>query len=120
MTINSEQNRAPRRSRKYWKSHVESWQASGGTQSHYCRQHNLSERLFSLWKNKFIKEQSSSEEDVAFIPVVTDEDKSAPELSLEPHQFRVVLPNGICLEVPSTSSGAQVAELTRHLVPLSC
>ena len=45
----------PQKGRAYWLEHVNTWKASGGKQNDYCREHHLSERLFSLWKNKFIK-----------------------------------------------------------------
>ena len=106
--------------RDYWQHHVKAWEASGGTQSSYCRQYNLSERLFSLWKNKFIKEQSHvppSKPDVNFVPVVA---KQNTRCESSDNSVAITLPNGIRLDVMSTSSGANIAELAKHLVALSC
>lgn len=108
----------PHKGRDYWQQHISTWEADGGTQSNYCRQHKLSERLFSLWKNKFIKEQRvEMDEKVEFVAVQTSK-KAAPAINHD--GVTIALPNGIRLDVPSCSSGAAIAELASHLVSLSC
>lgn len=109
---------APHKGRDYWRNHVNTWEASGGTQSNYCREHQLSERLFSLWKNKFIKEQSPDPEpEVNFVPVIATHNTTSAN---NDSRVTITLPNGIRLDVMSTSSGATIAELAKHLVALSC
>ena len=39
--------------RRFWKKHVENWQASELIQSEYCRHHNLKVHRFIYWKKKF-------------------------------------------------------------------
>ena len=39
--------------RRYWKEHLDAWQASGLTQVAYCRQHDLSRFRFQYWKKRF-------------------------------------------------------------------
>ena len=108
----------PQRGRAYWHEHINAWRAAGGTQSDYCREHDLSERLFSLWKNKFLKEQERAKpSDIDFLPVMT-RPRATPKATAEPIGIR--LPNGLHLQVPAALPGASVAELVRHLVSLSC
>jgi hypothetical protein len=39
--------------RRYWKQHLDEWQASGLTQVVYCRQNSLSRFQFQYWKKRF-------------------------------------------------------------------
>jgi hypothetical protein len=111
----------PHKGRDYWYNHIKAWEDDGGTQSNYCRQHKLSERLFSLWKNKFIKEQSPAlETPVDFVPLRKKEAIQPAVSNGSVAIAAITLPNGIRLDVPLTSSGADIAELAKHLVPLSC
>ena len=112
----AESTQRPRKGRAYWLEQVKAWEASGGTQSDYCRKHQLSERLFSLWKNKFTKEQHSSEvSSTDFLPVIT-----TPEKTTRVEYIGIILPNGIELQVPPSSLSASIADLAKDLVSLSC
>ncbi len=42
-----------------WQNHVKQWSTSGKSQAEYCRQHNLSIRLFGYYKRKFLKTKDS-------------------------------------------------------------
>lgn len=64
-----------RRSRAFWQRHVEDWQTKGGPQSDYRREHKISERLFSIWKNKFAKKAPPEEDSVTFMPMLTNDQK---------------------------------------------
>jgi hypothetical protein len=39
--------------RRYWREHLDAWQASGLTQVAYCRQLGLSRFQFQYWKRRF-------------------------------------------------------------------
>ncbi|EKD83058.1 MAG: hypothetical protein ACD_39C00912G0003 [uncultured bacterium] len=41
-----------------WKQHIESWQASGMSQTGYCRQYNLHEKSFGYWLRKYRRANS--------------------------------------------------------------
>ena len=44
--------------RRYWRKHLDAWQASGLTQVEYCRQHDLSRFRFQYWKKRFQESDS--------------------------------------------------------------
>lgn len=44
---------ALREKRRYWKSHIEAWKASGLKQSRYCRRHGLKLHQFVYWRKKY-------------------------------------------------------------------
>lgn len=110
-----------RRSRAFWQHHVKQWQTKGGPQSDYCRQHQISERLFSIWKNKFAKE-ITPQDDVAFIPVVTEDKRHtlATLPAVEAKAISIHLPNGISVEASLPSSGQSLSDLIQSLVPIPC
>lgn len=109
-----------RRGRTFWQGHVDAWQSFGGSQSDYCRQNQLSERLFSIWKNKFTKEAATqpTEDKVEFMPVSI----GSPNESAAPgaESVSIHLPNGIYLQASLSSSGQHLAELVKNLVPIPC
>lgn len=39
--------------RRFWKQHIECWQASELNQAEYCRKHHLKVHRFVYWKKKF-------------------------------------------------------------------
>ena len=41
--------------RQYWKEQIESWQASGLSQSEFCQRHNLKLHRFVYWRKRFIR-----------------------------------------------------------------
>ncbi len=44
-----------RRTATEWKHHLDAWKRSGLSQTEYCRQHDLNNKVFSLWKGKLAK-----------------------------------------------------------------
>jgi hypothetical protein len=50
--------------RSFWKQHIDSWQATGLTQTEYCRRHDLKHHQLVYWKKRFLK----SETNVSFVP----------------------------------------------------
>jgi hypothetical protein len=111
-----------RRGRAFWQAHVEAWQRLGGSQGDYCRKHQIAERLFSIWKNKLKKESSVQDADTAtsvdFIPVSIS--SPSPANAPEPEAVSIHLPNGIYLQASLSSSGQDLAELVKNLVPIPC
>ena len=57
-----------RRKQKYqfWKKHHELWQASGMTQSEYCRHHHLTFKTFNNWIHKTQAPQTGL---IKFMPI---------------------------------------------------
>jgi hypothetical protein len=51
--------------RDLWKRHIESWEASGLSQSEYCRCHNLSYHRFIYWKKRFVPAETATK----FVPL---------------------------------------------------
>ena len=49
----AERQAALREKRRYWKSHIEAWKASGLKQSRYCRRHDLKLHQFVYWRKKY-------------------------------------------------------------------
>jgi hypothetical protein len=41
-----------RENRQKWANHIESWKESGKSQAQYCRENELSPKLFYYWKRK--------------------------------------------------------------------
>ncbi|MFO8083785.1 MAG: hypothetical protein R6U27_05645 [Desulfobacterales bacterium] len=41
--------------RRWWKEHVDTWSASGKTQTAYCRENDLSYSRFQYWKKRLIQ-----------------------------------------------------------------
>lgn len=54
-----------------WKAHIKVWQQSGGSQVEYCGQHDLSDKVFSLWKRRF--QEAASEDSVPAATPAQDE-----------------------------------------------
>lgn len=48
----------------YWQQHLDAQLSSGLKQSAYCREHNISDKYFSAWKNKLRKTASKTSDDV--------------------------------------------------------
>ena len=84
-----------------WKAHIEAWQQSGGTQADYCRKHGLTDKVFSLWKRRFQRENVIDASDPTrskpkatdFVPIKV--------VSQSPSQDQILLrlPNGIELQL---------------------
>ncbi len=108
-----------RRSRAFWQHHVKQWQTKGTLQSEYCREHQISERLFSIWKNKFAKEIEAPN-NADFMPVVTEDQSPVPSVSPKAEVISIHLPNGISIQTPLSSSEQSLSELVQSLVPISC
>ena len=84
-----------------WKAHIESWQQTGGTQADYCRKHGLTDKVFSLWKRRFQRENVIDASDPTrskpkatdFVPI------KVVSRSTDQDQILLRLPNGIELQL---------------------
>ena len=44
---------------RFWKAHIDAWQAGNHKQSQYCRDHQLKPHRFIYWKKKFAPAKAS-------------------------------------------------------------
>jgi hypothetical protein len=116
------------RTRAMWQSHIIAQQASGKTQVAYCREYQLNEQYFSIWKRKLRGESSAVSavpEAPALIPVSVQSDfrQSLPGFpqagSGEPYTLRITLCNGIGVECVMPSVQALLPVLSQ-LAQLPC
>jgi len=115
------------RTRAKWQDHIIAQQASGKTQVAYCREHQLNEQYFSIWKRKLRSELpvSATPEVPALIPVSIKSDFRqgasgfAQTGSGEPYTLRVTLCNGIAVECVMPTVQALLPVLS-HLAQLPC
>lgn len=97
--------RRTRLTQAQWKAHIEAWQHSGGTQAAYCREHDLTDKVFSLWKRRFQKQNAlgvpipdnpkSSSSD--FVPVKITRQSSGQD------QILLRLPSGIEMQLTTAA-----------------
>ena len=66
--------------RRYWERHIQSWRASGLSQTEYQRRHNLSKWQFVYWKKKLDRPVSSAE--VSLVPISLPQFMPTAPLSL--------------------------------------
>jgi len=117
------------RTRAKWQDHIIAQQASGKTQVAYCREHQLNEQYFSIWKRKLRGELSAVTatlpEAPALIPVSVQSDFRQslsgfpPAGSGEPYTLRITLCNGIGVECVMPSVQALLPVLSQ-LAQLPC
>ena len=69
--------RDPQRER-FWRTTVQSWQASGQSIRSFCRQHRLAETAFHFWRKELRRRQAEGQP--AFVPVTV---LPAPTATLE-------------------------------------
>ena len=72
--------------RRYWRHHLDAWEASGLTQTEYCRQNDLIRHRFQYWKKRF----RSSESSTAFIEIPVP---SGLYSEKSPHPLRLIVGN---------------------------
>jgi len=116
------QNRNTNRSSKarvHWQHHIEAQAASGLTQSAYCREHQLNNKYFSLWKRKLRKAAS----DVQMIPTVVKTEAAAKKMpsdgSTNSGLLKLTFPTGVILEFAAPNESTFLS-LRTHLAQLPC
>jgi hypothetical protein len=93
---------------RYWKGHIEAWQASGDTQSEYCRQHELKLKAFAYWKRKF--DESPAKAVFHPVRIVAGEaiEKTSPSLSL-------MIGSRYCIEIRDGFNPATLRQIVETL-----
>ena len=71
--------------RRFWKRHIDDWQASDLSQVEYCRQHHLIVHRFTYWKQKFTSGPAPSFIELKLPPV------PSPQISSSASPLRVVV-----------------------------
>jgi hypothetical protein len=66
---------------RFWHKHIQQWQRSGGTQSQYCREHDLSIAAFHWWRRKLTHRHAgvASQKRAPTEPVTTFTEIRLPE-----------------------------------------
>ena len=120
-----------RSSRFRWQQHIDAQVVSGLSQAAYCREHQLKEKYFSLWKGKLRKATISvaaSVTDIDLIPVVvknthnTSAECSAPITSVSPSiysEIKLTFPNGVAMELRLPNETVLLPLITQ-LIQLPC
>ena len=103
---------------RFWRKHIQQWQRSGGTQSQYCQEHDLSVSAFHWWQRK-LRERNpgvDSPQPVSPVPVATFTELRIPagDTAAGPYAYEIVLPNGIQVRLRPNFE----AEATARLVSL--
>ena len=86
-----------RRTREEWITILDQYRQSNGTQSAFCREHNLSLTTFNKWVHR-LKTESASVSEPAFVAVTTDQTVDAQPQSSKLHVC-LTLGNGAVLEL---------------------
>ena len=84
--------------RRYWERHIQSWRASGLSQTEYQRQHKLPQWQFFYWKKKLDRPAPSNE--VSLVPIPLPGARSEAPLSLIVNdRYRIEISEGFQPEV---------------------
>jgi hypothetical protein len=92
----------PEQRRQFWKEHLDLWQREGGSQSAYCRQHDLKLHQFTYWKKRLAQTDT-----ITFVPLQLA--RRPPHPVVNP-VLNLVTPNGFRIEI---SAGFDPAILQR-------
>ena len=82
--------------RRYWSTHITSWQASRVSQSEYCRRHELKFHQFVYWRQKFAPKPAAA---VSLVQVPVSAVEVATGCGPWPTALRVALAPDLCIEV---------------------
>jgi len=79
--------------RRYWEHHIQSWRASGLSQTGYQRKHNLPQWQFVYWKKKLDRAVLSNE--VSLVPISLPQAMPAASLILVVNErYRIEISEG--------------------------
>lgn len=95
---------------QFWKNHLNAWSQTGTKQALYCREHQLSPRQFTYWKNKF-KYQNLPVELVQVSPAQVNEIVGAQKQIL-----RLDIKSGFQIEIPDDFSQSTLARVLQVVV----
>lgn len=80
--------------RRYWERHIQSWRASGLTQTEYQRRHNLPKWQFVYWKKKFDRPAVVTDE-MALVPIPLPSASTTTPLNLIVNErYRIEISEG--------------------------
>lgn len=86
-----------------WRELVSAWEASGLTQSEFCRRRGVHLKTFGRWKRRYAGVRAAGSS--AFVEVV-------PEvLGGDGRPYRIVLPNGVAIEMGSAFDADRLSSL---------
>ena len=91
-----------------WRTHVDTWQASGQSQRAFCQDHALNYAQFTYWRRKFQATKPTAEASSGFVPVRYASPSSDQGLV-------IALANGVELRGVSRENLAVVAQLLTRL-----
>ena len=94
----------------FWQKHLEAWKQSNITQAEYCRRNGLASKSFTYWKSRIT---SSAARQISFVPV-TVRPESVRTVEEESY-LRVVLQNGLKIEVAETFNPSTLKKLIRTI-----
>lgn len=92
--------------RGFWEGHIQAWQASGSTQAHYCREHQLALASFGYWRRKLKAAKPSAAK--GLIPIL------GPAVANRP-VIEIALGSGLTLRIPPEVQASQVAAWVQAL-----
>ena len=119
-TINTTpQKTKRRRTREDWQALVKDWENSNQTQLAFCQDRGLCYRQFNQWKSRFKQEGLIEQENNAAAQFVPVHLKSAASNASDVG-VKVVLPNGIRIEIASEHQVAVLLGSVKALMTLSC
>ncbi len=95
--------------RARWASHIEQWNASGQSQSDYCRQHQLKLHQLVYWKQVFnTQHKVKPPAENKFIAVQLTRSPIPPT-----QEMIIQLPNGIRIESAQSNNLELIREMVR-------
>ena len=97
--------------RTYWANHVKQWNASGKSQSDYCRHNKLKLHQLVYWKQVFgthLKPKSNPSSKNGFVAIQLER-SSMPRAQ----EMTIQLPNGIRIESAQSNNLDMIREMTR-------
>ena len=92
---------------EYWKAHSEAWLSSGLSQMSYCAKEGINHGTFCYWRNRIKKIDSNAINPAQFLEV----NKPSPTSASQQPAIQLMLPNGVRLEVSSTTNRELLREV---------
>jgi hypothetical protein len=77
---------------RFWRQHIQAWQAGRLSQAAYCRKHNLSSASFGYWRKRVKADAPPN-----IVPVVREAPNAGVQLR-SPGGWLVVLPASLSLD----------------------
>jgi len=100
--------------RRDWPMHVKQWQASGLSQTEYCRQNNLNDRSFSNNKGKLINRVRTNSKTDKFIKIPSSQTIGDREV----HEYEIILPGNIRIRTNNNFNPINLKNLIQTLTEL--